>query len=109
MQADMQHKQHQLESELNITLKKLEESEHLLKNINEENKRILHQKNEIIDELNLKNEKIQTTYDSVIQLTLDKFIQNLNIKKQSWEYQGEQLQIKNKTLLAELGLKIHDF
>jgi len=108
MLADMQLKQHHLESELATTHKKLDECENSLKNINEEKKRMLQEKNEIISELNQKNEKIQLTYDSIIQLTMDKFVENLNIKKKTWEYDGEQLQIKNKILLAELGLKIHD-
>jgi hypothetical protein len=108
MQADMQLKQHNLESELTITRKKLDECENSLKNVNEEKKRMLQEKNEMISELNQKNEKIQLTYDSIIQLTMDKFVENLNIKKKTWEYDGEQLQIKNKILLAEMGLKIHD-
>ena len=108
MQADMQLKHHQLETELYLTRRKLEESENFLRNVNEEKLKILKEKNEMIEELHQKNEKIQLTYDSIIQLTLDSFIQNLSIKKKSWEYEGEKLQIKNKNLLAELGLKIHD-
>lgn len=108
MQADMQHKQHQLESELNQTRRKLEDNENQLKNLNEEKKIMLKEKNDLIDDLREKNRRIQDTYDSIIQSTFDKFVENLNLKKSSWEYQGEQLQKKNKDLLAELGLKIHD-
>jgi hypothetical protein len=108
MQADMQFKHQQLETELHLTRRKLDESENLLKNINEEKKKMLKEKNDTIDELNQKIDKIQLTYDSIIQLTLDSFIKNLSLKKQTWEYEGEKLQVKNKILLAELGLKIHD-
>jgi hypothetical protein len=108
LQNEMGIKTHQLEAELFATRKKLEAAENLLKNRDEENKKINEEKDALIAELYEKNEKIQTIYDNIIQLTLDKFVQNLEIKKKSWEKTSENLQVKNKLLLSELGLKIHD-
>jgi len=51
---------------------------------------------------------IQVTYDSVIQLSFDTFHLKLNETKPTWENKSAQLQTKNKTLLAELGFRIHD-
>ena len=108
LQNEMEIKTHQLEGELLATRRKLDTAETSLQREIAERRRIAKQKDETIAELNEQNTKIQTTYDSIIQLTLDSFLQNLEIKKQSWEERSESLQIKNKLLLAELGLKIHD-
>jgi hypothetical protein len=47
----------------------------------QDKKKIIIAKDEIIDDLKQKINNIQMTNDSVIQLTLDKFNQNLNLKK----------------------------
>jgi CRISPR/Cas system CMR subunit Cmr6 (Cas7 group RAMP superfamily) len=101
-------KVYQVESELNLTKRLLESTENQLQNEIQDKKKIIIAKDEIIDDLKQKINNIQMTYDSVIQLTLDKFNQNLNLKKLEWENNSTRLQTKNKTLLAELGLKIHD-
>jgi hypothetical protein len=101
-------KVHQVETELNITKKQLESVELQLQNEIRDKKRIIMEKDEIIGDLEEKIRNIRITYDSVIQLALDKFNENINIKKLEWENNSTRLQTKNKTLLAELGLKIHD-
>ena len=51
---------------------------------------------------------VVSTFDSVINLTLDQFNSNLLKKKMSWENSSMKLQTNNKKKLAELGLRIHD-
>jgi hypothetical protein len=102
-------KTHNLEAELQITRKRLEQTEDLLKRSEEEKREIIRQKDEQIADLNEKNRKCETTYDNIIQLSLDSFIQRLEIVKQDkWEPAIYGLQERNKVLLHELGLKIHD-
>lgn len=108
MQNEMAIKMHQLETELIATRKQLEATENHLQNEIQEKKRIVVEKDEKISELEQKINNIQITYDSVIHLTLDSFNQNIDRKKLEWENSSVQLQTKNKILLAELGLKIHD-
>lgn len=99
---------HQLESELNATRRKLEKTEQLLQDEIQDKKRITEEKDEKINELEQKIINFQTGYDSIIQLTLDSFNLKLDEKKLKWENKSAELQTKNKILLAELGLKIHD-
>ena len=102
-------KTHNLEAELFATKQRLESTEESLRVEREEKESMCTQKNIKIDELNEANRTIQVTYDSILQLTLDNFLQNLELKKeQKWEPASEGLQKKNKLLLAELGMKIHD-
>ena len=108
MQNEMAIKVHQVETELNATRKQLEATEQALQNEITDKKRLEREKNDIIFDLEEKIRNIRITYDSVIQLTLDRFNQNLDKKKLEWENNSTRLQVKNKNLLAELGLKIHD-
>lgn len=103
-------KTHTLEAELSATRKKLELAEELIKKQEEEKAATVREKDDQIAELDEKNRKCQITYDSIIQLTFDNFIQKLEIvKAEKWEPHSYQLQEKNKILLAELGLKIHEY
>ena len=108
MQNEMEIKMHMLESELNATRKTLEATENKLAHEILEKKDIIEKKDEKIEELEQKVKKIQIAYESVINLTLDTFNTNLDKKKLTWENSSIQLQTKNKKLLAELGLRIHD-
>lgn len=108
MQNDMAIKMHQLESELISTRHQLEATENKLDEEIKDKKRIIFEKDEKINDLEQKIHNIQITYDSVMSLTLDNFNLNLDKKKLAWEKSSVQLQTKNKILLAELGLKIHD-
>lgn len=108
MQNEMSIKMHQLETELVATKRQLESTEHQLQNEIVEKKRIVQEKDDKISDLEQKIQNVQITYDSIIQITLDNFNQKIDRKKLSWENKSIQLQTKNKTLLAELGLKIHD-
>ena len=108
MQNDMAIKMHQLEGELISTRHQLEATENKLDEEIKDKKRIIFEKDEKINDLEQKIHNIQITYDSVMSLTLDNFNLNLDKKKLAWEKSSVQLQTKNKILLAELGLKIHD-
>ena len=108
MQSDMAIKMHQLETELASTKKVLDKTEGFLAQEIEEKKRVIKEKDHVITDLNQRIDNIQIKYDSTISSTLDKFIMNLNQRKILWEEKSERLQTKNKILLAELGLKIHD-
>ena len=106
----MSIKTHTLEAELNATRKKLELAEQLIKKQEQEKEAIVREKDDQISDLNEKNRKCEITYDSIIQLTLDNFLQKLEIvKTEKWEPYSYSLQEKNKVLLAELGLKIHEY
>lgn len=108
MQNEAHLKMHQLETELIATRRQLEATEAELEREKREKKRIIAEKDEKIMDLEQMIENIQITYDSIIQLTMDGFNQNLDNVKFKWENKSVQLQTKNKILLAELGLKIHD-
>jgi hypothetical protein len=99
---------YQIETELNATKRQLDHTEQLLAQEIQDKKRIIQEKDEIIDDLEQKIRNIQITYDSIIQLTFDKFNEQLDTRKLEWENNSTKLQTKNKNLLAELGLKIHD-
>ena len=79
-----------------------------LDNERREKERIIVEKDEVIAELTTRVLNIQKAYDSVIDMTFDVFEKQLLGRKTSWEEKSAQLQAKNKILLAELGLRIHD-
>ena len=99
---------HQLETELVATRKQLETTEALLQQEIQDKKKISMEKDDRISDLEQKLKNFQVGYDSIFQSTFDEFTKNLNAKKLTWENKSAQLQTKNKLLLAELGLKIHD-
>ena len=66
-------------------------------------------KDGLISDLTEKNRKCQQYNDSILQMALDEVISRVEVKKKaSWEKQCESLQSRNKVLLAELGLRVHD-
>lgn len=99
---------HQLETELIATKKQLDYTETQLQNEIQDKKRIIAEKDEIIFDLEEKIRNIRITYDSILHFTLDGFNEKLDLRKLEWENNSARLQTKNKNLLAELGLKIHD-
>lgn len=108
LQTDLGLKIHTLESELNITKKNLDSVETELEKEIIDKKRIVEEKDERINELQRKIENLETAYDSIIHNNLDNFIKNLHAARESWETSSVSIQAKNKKLLAELGLNIHD-
>lgn len=66
------------------------------------------EKDEIISELETRVKNIQIAYDSIIDISFDTFQKNMVGFKLGWEEKSAELQVKNKNLLAELGLRIHD-
>lgn len=90
------------------TRKQLEATQAELDHERKEKKKLMQEKDERIMDLEQKIENIQIAYDSVIQITLDGFNQSLSRVKSNWENKSAQLQTKNKNLLAELGIRIHD-
>jgi hypothetical protein len=108
MQTEMQVKERQIELECAITQRKLNETQTKLEHEIAEKLRIKREKEEKIEELEQNISQIRIMYDSIITSTFDTFIENLNEKKSTWEDTSIQVQTKNKILLAELGLKIHD-
>jgi hypothetical protein len=108
LQTDMGLKIHTLENELNVTKRNLENCEDALQETVIEKKKMLEEKDEKISELQSKIESIEMAYDSIIQTNLDNFIGSLNKAKTNWETNSIKIQAKNKKLLAELGLNIHD-
>jgi len=100
---------HELESELLATRKKLEETEAALRREREEKSAMSAAKDSLISELTEKNRKCQQYNDSILQMALDEVIGGVEAKKRaSWEKSCDSLQARNKVLLAELGLRIHD-
>lgn len=91
-----------------MTKKHLEATLAELEHERREKERISKEKDIRIMELEQKVDNIQIAYDSVIQLTLDTSIQSLDLIKLGWENKSAHLQVKNKKLLGELGLMIHD-
>ncbi|RNA33883.1 coiled-coil domain-containing protein [Brachionus plicatilis] len=108
MQNEMNNKIHLLETELIATRKQLEKTESLLQQEIQDKKRITMEKDDRIMDLEQRLVNFQTGYDNILKSTFDDFSKRLNEKKFSWENKSAQLQTKNKLLLAELGLKIHD-
>ena len=108
LQTDMGLKIHSLENELNATKKNLENCEETLKQVLIEKKEIIEEKDEKISNLQQKIESIEIAYDSIIHANLDNFIESLGKAKETWESNSIQIQTKNKKLLTELGLYIHD-
>lgn len=101
-------KTHQLETELLSTRKQLETALAELDFERRDKKRIMQEKDDKIMDLEQKIENIQIAYDSVIEISMDTFSQRLDEVKLEWENKSAHLQTKNKTLLAELGIRIHD-
>ncbi len=109
LQNEMAFKVHELESELLATRKKLEETEAALRREREERSAMSAAKDSLISELTEKNRKCQQYNDSILQMALDEVIGGVEAKKRaSWEKSCDSLQARNKVLLAELGLRIHD-
>lgn len=93
---------------MSLTRKQLEATQLELENERRDKDRMCREKDEMIAELNLRVLNIQKAYDSVIDMTFDTFEQRMMGFKLGWEEKSAQLQAKNKNLLAELGLRIHD-
>ena len=108
LQTDMGLKIHALESELNATKKSLDNCESALQQTLIEKKQIIEEKDEKINELQRKIESIEIAYDNIIHSNLDNFIESLSKTKVKWETNSIHIQAKNKKLLTELGLNIHD-
>jgi len=108
MQNELDVKIDQLNSELKRTKKQLEQTEAQLQHEIAERKRIVTEKDDKIWDLEQKISNMQIAYDGIMQFTLDNFNDKINVKKADWENRSLKLQTKNKVLLAELGLKIHD-
>lgn len=104
----MNNKIHQLENELIATRKQLEITETLLQQEIQDKKKITMEKDDRIMDLEQRLVNFQIGYDNILKSTFDEFSKKLNDKKYTWENKSAQLQTKNKLLLAELGLKIHD-
>ena len=88
--------------------KQLEATQIELENERKDKERMSREKDEMIAELTMRVLNIQKAYDSVIDMTFDTFEQKMIGFKSSWEEKSAKLQVKNKILLAELGLRIHD-
>jgi hypothetical protein len=108
MQTDMCLKIHYLENELNATKKNLENCEDTLKQVLIEKKQIIEEKDDVISTLQQKIGSIEIAYDNIINTSLDNFIKTLSHTKEAWEANSITIQAKNKKLLTELGLYIHD-
>lgn len=99
---------HQLETELNLTRKTLEKTQQDLEHERSEKKRIQKEKDDLIFELENWIKKLEINCDSTIDKTFNDFNLKLNTSKQEWNKKAAELQAKNKMLLAELGIAIHD-
>jgi hypothetical protein len=108
LQTDMGSKLHNLEADLVCVRKQYEDTSNALNMANIERKRITVEKDERINELQLKVQNLEIAYDSIIHLNLNRFIEDLNKAKAQWETIGASIQVRNKRLLAELGLNSHD-
>ena len=91
-----------------VVCKQLEATQIELENERKDKERMSREKDEMIAELTMRVLNIQKAYDSVIDMTFDTFEQKMIGFKSSWEEKSAKLQVKNKILLAELGLRIHD-
>lgn len=108
LQNDMAIKMHTIEAELVNTRRQLDQTELKLQEEIKDKQHVIEMKNEKINDLEMKIKNIQLMYDSIIHITLDNFNAKIEVKKLEWEDKSIQLQTKNKKLLAELGVNIHD-
>lgn len=95
---------HNLEMELVQTQNKLKETEKLLRETQDEKERIIRDKDQEIDELNVSIRIMEKDYVRILDEALNSLVGKIDNAKSKWETASSNLQARNKQNLLELGL-----
>ncbi|XP_074652068.1 dynein regulatory complex protein 12-like [Tubulanus polymorphus] len=104
MQTQMGLTVHQLETELELTRRKLEHTEFELKQTREEKERVIRDKDEQISTLQLKIDTMGMAYENILADTMDNLAAKIDAAKLKWEHESTMIQARNKQVLLEFGL-----
>ncbi|EDV25669.1 uncharacterized protein TRIADDRAFT_56006 [Trichoplax adhaerens] len=108
MQMEMALKIHSLEStvaNLNEKIYKLEEE---LKSTKSDKDEIIRQKNFTIQELQLRIDDMEATYEAIVNEALDDLSEEVDTSRARWEKQASLLELENRQALMEFGLNPGD-
>lgn len=104
MQTEMGLRIHKLETDLLRTRQQLAATETELKKTKEEKERITKEKDDEIENLNIKIVGMEKDYERILDETLDSLIAKIDAAKDKWEEKATLVQVNNKHLLMEFGL-----
>lgn len=104
MQTEMGLRIHKLETDLLRTRQLLGTTEAELKKTQEEKDKMMKEKDDEINRLQMKIDGMEKDYERIVDEALDNLIQKIDMAKEKWEEKATLVQVNNKHLLMEFGL-----
>lgn len=104
MQTDLSLRLDEMDSKLKTTQAKLKDTEDELSDTKADRDRILKEKNAEIEDLRLKINSLELSYEGIIGDTLDSLIEKVKVAQKKWSDDTELIAHRNAQTLLEFGL-----